>query len=226
MGQLSLDKIYTPILTTQNGEVPCAGEHGELGKFALLTDIDNKFNLLQIAINNISITGCFTPISTTASMSAVILANLDDINYKIKNDYINLNSFNTTTESINTEITQKNVNINNKIENLKLNFENKINDITEKLTLSDSINMDISKELKNYIQTTLKEINIQIENIYIECEKSKELSDRIKNIENQQSEIQTNFNDIKKEFDVLQKQNKEIVKNLITIGNKLNGIIK
>ena len=81
---LSIEKIYTDTLTTQSGGVPCAGENGELGKYALISDIQCQYEKLESKIESINTTGAYTPVMTTAAISAKFSDNLNTL----KNEFV------------------------------------------------------------------------------------------------------------------------------------------
>lgn len=247
MGQIGIEQILTNNIMTLNGEqkVPTVGKDGEHGPIALISDIQNVKNYLESKIEEISITGSFTPVAITCAVSSNIINILNDTKNIILNNLINKEN----------EINEKIKNTNEKIDVI----QNIITDLPNKYSTHENLK-ELNKKIDNVItlsETNKKGINEKISfiiNTYPTKEDVKKIENSVKttldnttsninsslnskteqiniNLQNQITELQSDNNikskeieQLKKEVNNLTNQNKEFMKALLSINKKLNGV--
>lgn len=222
---IGIEKIYTNIITTQSGEVPCAGENGELGKFALLSDIPKYYKELQNQINSICITGSFTPLITTSNISGQILNKIDENNLqisetinKLTNDLKTIENKTITLDEI-TKLLNSNLNlISNKLDDHHLN----ITEITKECENIKQIKLD-DIETNKKIENINKEIQNINNNYLFLINNNENTTNSIKKIEEINNNTVNIVNNMKIEVDKIINQNKEIMKFMLSIKTKLEG---
>lgn len=234
---IGIDKLYTNIITTQSGEVPCAGENGELGKIALLSDIPKYYKELETQINNISITGSFTPVSTTANISGALL---NEITSQKSELITNINSISKNLDSVTKKaedthlahkITREQIveaykqihEHREKIEYIKNNYltiGEHVNNIKDQTLKVDSLNSQTNSQI-NSLNSQIKIANDNYDTLVKQSEENIKL---IKNIESINNDTVNQMKILKGEVDKIVTQNKEMMKFMLLIKTKVSGL--
>lgn len=229
MGQFGIDKLYATIVTTQTGGVPCAGVDGELGKYALLSDVESNCKKLQERIETINTTGAFTPVMTTASISAKFVNDLENH----KKEFIQ-----TVSAIVEAEINDVNVKtektiriIDDSIQNCNDNLDkcnNEIKNIYVRLNSQEELNngnfeanQKINDILTQYIAKVEKELLITKEEVVNNKSEIKTTNETLKK---ENDELKQIISEMKTQIVILENQNKEIMKALLSINKKLRVV--
>jgi chromosome segregation ATPase len=234
---LGMESIATNNIITLNGQrVPSVGK---LGPIALISDVEDVKTYVDLKIKAICITGEFTPLTTTASLSAWIVQHVNSCDKQLQ----------TKMQDYNTTIYEKINNTYIEFEKNKIDILKELNDLkphitscNNKLELNAEITttlktniLEVSNNLDNNINTIkillntitenvddkIKEQNIVFNNI-LQTDKI-DINNKLSLLEEELNNKNEKISTLQNKMEILENHNKEIMKALLSINKKISG---